>query len=93
MWYWPGYHFFLFLLVTFFSLKIIICQKIKQLRKKHGYSQEDVAILLNMEQNTYSRLERGETKIDIERLLQIAQLYKISIHDLLEVLPSAVIKM
>jgi transcriptional regulator with XRE-family HTH domain len=62
----------------------IICQKIKELRKKHGYSQEDLAILLNMEQNTYSRLERGETKIDIERLAQIAQLYKVSIHDLLE---------
>lgn len=65
-------------------MKIIICQKIKQFRKKHGYSQETVAILLNIEQNTYSRLERGETKIDIERLLQIAQLYKISVHDLLD---------
>lgn len=68
-------------------MKNFICQKIKQLRKKHGYSQEIVAILLNMEQNTYSRLERGETKIDIERLLLIARLYKISIHDLLEGLP------
>jgi transcriptional regulator with XRE-family HTH domain len=68
-------------------LKTDICRKIKELRKKHGYSQEDVAIGLNMEQNTYSRMERGETKLDIERLQQIASFYKISVHDLIDELP------
>ena len=59
----------------------------KLLRKKHGFSQEDVAINLHIEQNTYSRMERGETKLDVERLQQIASLYKISVYDLLEALP------
>ncbi|OSZ73707.1 hypothetical protein CAP36_17010 [Chitinophagaceae bacterium IBVUCB2] len=64
-----------------------ICQKIKDLRKKHGYSQEEVASLLNIGQNTYSQLESGKTKIDIERLHQIAVLYKIPLHMLLGELP------
>jgi transcriptional regulator with XRE-family HTH domain len=65
------------------TLKESICRKIKSLRKKHSYSQEEVAVLLNMGQNTYSQLESGKTKIDIERLQQIADFYKISVHDFL----------
>lgn len=69
------------------NLKEAICSKIKGLRRKNGFSQEDVAIRLNMGQNTYSQLEAGKTKIDIERLQQLAQLYKISVHDIIEGLP------
>jgi transcriptional regulator with XRE-family HTH domain len=79
---------FLLLVITFFLLKIIICNKIKQLRKKHGYSQEEVAEMLNMGQNTYSQLESGKTKLDIERLHQIACLYKVSLNELLSELPT-----
>lgn len=60
-----------------------VCLKLKELRKKHNYSQLDVADLLNIEQNTYSRLESGKTKIDIERLQKIADLYKIPIDEFL----------
>ena len=63
------------------TLKEAICRKIKILRKQHGYSQDDVALLLNMGQNTYSQLESGKTKIDIERLQQIAGFYKINIQE------------
>ena len=63
------------------TLKEAICRKIKILRKKHAYSQDDVALLLNMSQNTYSQLESGKTKIDIERLQQIAGFYKINIQE------------
>jgi len=69
------------------NLKESICRKIRSLRRKNGYSQEDVALQLNMGQNSYSQLEAGKTKIDIERLQQIARLYKISVHDILEELP------
>ena len=78
---------FLILYITFFQVRIVICNKIKELRKAQGYSQEDVAMLLNMGQNTYSQLESGKTKIDIERLYQIACLYKVSLHELLNELP------
>lgn len=72
-------------------LREIICRKLKELRRKHGFSQLDVSVGLNIEQNTYSRLERGETKLDIERLQQIALFYNISIHDLLDAPPPRII--
>jgi transcriptional regulator with XRE-family HTH domain len=43
--------------------------------------------MLNMSQNAYSLLESGKTKLDIERLYQIAWLYEISIYELLGELP------
>ncbi|MFM2369774.1 MAG: helix-turn-helix protein, partial [Bacteroidota bacterium] len=39
---------------------------------KAGYSQIDIAELINIEQNTYSDLETGKRKIDLERILQLA---------------------
>lgn len=64
-----------------------ICKKLKSLRGKFGYSQQDVAEALHINQNTYSDIETGKIKIDIERLFAIAEFYKISVHELLEVSP------
>ena len=69
------------------NIKTIICRNLKMLRIRNGYAQEKVAIMLDMEQNTYSRLERGETKLDIERLQKIADLYGISVYQLLNEIP------
>jgi transcriptional regulator with XRE-family HTH domain len=65
----------------------LICEKLKFLREKHGYSQQTVADALSMSQNTYSLLETGKTKLDVERLILIAEFYKISVYDLLETSP------
>jgi transcriptional regulator with XRE-family HTH domain len=62
----------------------VICEKLKSLREKHGYAQQEVADALNMSQNAYSLLENGITKLDVERLYAIAEFYKVSIHYLLE---------
>lgn len=59
-----------------------ICEKLKSLRKEHGYTQEQVADALHMSQNAYSLLENRKTRIDVERLFQIAEFYKISVTDL-----------
>ncbi len=67
--------------------KAVILQKIKELRRKHSYSQQEVSELLNMGQNTYSDLESGKTKLDIERLYQIADLYKVHLNVILGEIP------
>lgn len=67
--------------------KIVIIQKIKELRRKNNYSQQEVAELLNMGQNTYSDMESGKTKLDIERLYQLAALYKVQINIILGEIP------
>lgn len=68
-------------------MKINICNRIKELRRKHDFSQEEVAERLNMSQNAYSQIESGKTKLDIERLCQVAEFYKISLYILLDDLP------
>ena len=60
-----------------------ICERIRGLRKKHQFRQEEVAERLNMSQNAYSELESGKRKIDIERLYEIAELYKVPVNLLL----------
>ena len=64
-----------------------VLRKIIALRKKHGYSQTAVAAALRMSQATYSDLEAGRTKLDLARLEQLANLYNVTIHHLLEDLP------
>jgi transcriptional regulator with XRE-family HTH domain len=45
-----------------------------------------------MSQNTYSLLETGKTKLDVERLILIAEFYKISAYDLLDISPPKEVK-
>lgn len=69
-------------------MQAAICEKLKALRIKNGYSQEDVAEALYISQNTYSLLETGKTRLDIERLFLIAEFYKISVYELIELSPT-----
>lgn len=47
------------------------------LRETNGYSQEYVAGKLNINQNTYSKLETGQSKLTVERMKQLAELYDV----------------
>lgn len=49
--------------------------KIRLLREEHRWSQEMVAEKLNISQNAYACIERGETKLHLERLEQIAEVF------------------
>lgn len=74
-------------------MKLIICKKIKELRLSNRYSQADVADKLHMSQNAYSELETGKVKkIDVERLSQIAALYKVPVSQLIELPPPIRVK-
>ncbi len=54
----------------------MIHHKLKQLRKQRGLSQLEVADSLHMTQNTYSNLETGKCKMDIEILYRFSEFYK-----------------
>jgi transcriptional regulator with XRE-family HTH domain len=73
-------------------MRNFICEKLKSLREKHGYSQAAVDEAINMSQNAYSLLETGKTKLDIERLFSIADFYKVSVSDLLDIPPPPIKK-
>ncbi len=50
----------------------ILLRKIKDLRIQKGITQYDMSDRLNISQNSYFKLEKGITKLDIHRLLKIS---------------------
>ena len=60
----------------------MITQKIRRLRELRNYRQEYMAEQLGISQNAYSRLETGETKLDVERLRKIAEVLEVGVEDL-----------
>ncbi len=56
---------------------------LKALRNSCKYSQQYVADCLNISRNAYMAWENGETQVNMRRLLQICEIYKISLQDLL----------
>lgn len=59
----------------------VVIRKIKLLRESNNYTQQYVADELDISQNAYSLIEKGLTKLTIDRLEQIAMFYKIDIAD------------
>ena len=58
-------------------------QKIRFLREKKKLRHEDMADRLEISTSAYSRLENGETKIDVERLKKIADILEVPVEELL----------
>lgn len=61
----------------------ICAKKLKTLREINDYTQAYVANQLDISQNAYSLLEKGATKITLERLEELAILYKTTPQDLI----------
>jgi len=57
--------------------------RIQQQRMLHGYSQEELANLLHVSRQAVSKWELGKTLPDIEKIIQMSQLWNISCDDLL----------
>jgi transcriptional regulator with XRE-family HTH domain len=64
-------------------LKKAIGIKIKQMRTIKGWSREHMADKLKMSVSNYGNIERGETDIDVVRLTKIAEIFAITLQDLL----------
>jgi len=60
-------------------------QGIKMLRQKHGWTQEDVANRLGISIPALSKIETGVTDVNLSRLEQIADIYEITLLQLLNV--------
>ena len=58
--------------------------KIRELRKAQNWSQEEMAEKMEMSKNDYARIERGEGKLDWDKLQKIAAIFKIDIVQLIE---------
>jgi len=61
----------------------IVLENIKKHRKKKGYSHENMANELNISQVAYSKLEKSETKLTVERLYKLADILETTVTELL----------
>lgn len=58
-------------------------ENLKTLRKTKGLSQEEVAIRLNVVRQTISKWEKGLSVPDADMLIRIAELFEVSVSELL----------
>lgn len=54
-------------------------ERIQQLRLQHGYSQEKVAKLLNIDRSYVSRIESGNNGCSVDLLIQLSKLFDVSL--------------
>lgn len=57
--------------------------KIKQYRIAKGMSQSDMAEKMHISQSGYAKLENGQTKMDVERLVEISKILEIDLNELI----------
>ncbi|MFZ7201282.1 helix-turn-helix domain-containing protein [Avibacterium avium] len=58
-------------------------EKIRHLRESHQWTQEDMANRLSMSTQGYAKIERGDTRLNLDRLGQITEVFGIDIMELL----------
>lgn len=60
-----------------------VAVNIRKIREHRNYTQEYLAMKLDISQNAYSKIELGYTKITLERLYQIAQILEVDLVELI----------
>ena len=60
-------------------------EKIRLLREMHNWSQEEMAERIHMSKNGYAKIERGESKLNLDRLAQIAQVFDMDLIELMNI--------
>ena len=53
-------------------------KRLKELRIKNGYTQQQIAFILNTRQEQYSKYESGKRDLPIKHLITLSLLYKVS---------------
>lgn len=66
-------------------MNVQIAQRLAELRRAKGYSQEALANELGLSRQAVSKWERAESSPDTENLIALARLYGVSLDDLLNV--------
>jgi len=53
--------------------------RIKILRDEKGWSQKNTAIYLNMKPTSFSDLEQGAKRVDLDKLIKMAKLFDVTV--------------
>ena len=63
-------------------MTIEVADRLVKLRKKYGYSQEELADKLGLSRQAVSKWERAEASPDTDNLICLAKLYGVSLDEL-----------
>lgn len=67
------------------NLSNIVGEKVRILREFRGYSQEYMAMNMDISQSAYSKIEAGKCTLTIDRLKDISELLEVEISELLSI--------
>ena len=59
-------------------------EKLIEIRKKEGLSQEELGYKLNVTRQTISKWELGQTTPEMDKLIEISKLFDISVDELIK---------
>lgn len=62
-----------------------VIEKITDIRKHKGFSHENMGYELDISQVAYSKLEKNQTKLTVERLYKIAKILEVDVSELLNI--------
>ena len=63
---------------------MILAEKIMEMRKKNGWSQEELAYQLGVSRQSVSKWESGASIPDLERILKLSEIFGVSTDYLLK---------
>lgn len=66
-------------------MDIMTANRLQQLRKENGYSQEVLAEKLGLSRQSVSKWERGESSPEIDNLIALSKIYGMTVDELLDV--------
>ena len=72
-----------YICVNKIDMTTAVANKIKNLRKAKGYSQEEVAERLSISQSAYARIERGESHSWAAHLEKLSEIFEVKPEELL----------
>lgn len=65
------------------KMNIKTAERLRQLRKQHGFSQEELAEKIGVSRQAVSKWERAEASPDTDNLIELAEIYGITLDELL----------
>lgn len=73
-----------FFILGRFVMSKVFAENLRRLRTEKGYTQEDLAKLLNINRTTLTKYETGVTEPDFERLKLICEILEIDYNTILQ---------
>jgi len=61
-----------------------MCRRLRVLREEKALTQRDVAEKLGISQAAYSRLEKGEVEVSLNKLIKLSEVYGVDLAVMLE---------